>query len=301
MSTTEFACFVELLLEADSSTGIVWTNPTIHAAKYGHVKRSAQYAFDRLNERHYIHAFPTAGSHYPHPILLNRYVVSSGVRKGMVLNAEKSTDYLNPVYEPCEEHVEDVVQDVVEDVARVHIQDTKTPKTPRSGRQPRKARAVSSLKRPSANTSTQSAEAATLQSVVSLPKTDTLSQAAKQYAREKFWSKRGQYPSWGSGDYAQLAALLKRQPAVTFKEFASRWDAFLDSSHPFYGNPARSLRFFCANFDAYLNGPVSHNGTGGLSREQQRQINTGRALARVLGDAENMSGRPIRELPAGDN
>jgi hypothetical protein len=280
MSTTEFACFVELLLEADCSTGIVWTNPTIHAAKYGHVKRSAQHAFDRLSERHYIQAFPTAGSHYPHAILLNKYVLSRGDRKGMVLNAEKSRDYKHPVYEAREE----VVEDVVQEVARVHIRDVKKSKTARGERQPRKAAAASNFNRPSANGSTQSSETASLEGGVVAPKTDTLFQAAKQYGREKFWSKRGQYPCWGDGDYAQLAALLKRQAGVTFAEFARRWDAFLDSTHPFLGDPAKSLKFFCSKFDAYHAGPVLAGAgqIGGLTRELQKEVNTFAAIDRVF-------------------
>jgi hypothetical protein len=290
MSTTEFACFVELLLEADCSTGIVWTNPTIHAAKYGHVKRSAQHAFDRLSERHYIQAFPTAGSHYPHAILLNKYVLSRGDRKGMVLNAEKSRDYKHPVYEAREE----VVEDVGQEVAPVHIQNPKTSKTPRVERQPRKAAAASNFNRPSANGSTQSSETASLEGRVVAPKRDTLFQAAKQYARERFWSKRGQYPCWGDGDYRQLAVLLKEQPAVTFAELARRWDAFLESTHPFFGDPARSLKFFCSKFDAYHAGAVLAGAgqIGGFTREQRKQADTSVAVDRAfaVGSAVEDSG-----------
>ena len=117
-----------LILEADSATGIVQTNPSIFAAGYGFVLRSTQHAFEQLAAKGYIRRFSTPGSHHPYPILVNKYLVTHGERKGLLLNSEKSSDWRNPVYEPREEHVQEDVQEHVQDVAPVHIQDTKTPR-----------------------------------------------------------------------------------------------------------------------------------------------------------------------------
>jgi hypothetical protein len=85
-----------------------------------------------------------------------------------------------------------------------------------------------------------------------------------QWAKENFRKKHGgQAPAWTGRDYRQLSELLKTKNDLRIEEIQRRWMNFVDSSQPFIRDQGDSLRFFCLNFDRFVNGPLFASTTGG--------------------------------------
>jgi hypothetical protein len=92
---------------ADKATGIWFGSARAFAASCGAgdvSERQARHLLESLGRKGYIRRFSTPRAHGNYPILVNKYEVTFGAQKGMRLNAERTTDWRNPVYEPCLEH-----------------------------------------------------------------------------------------------------------------------------------------------------------------------------------------------------
>jgi hypothetical protein len=79
---------------------------------------------------------------------------------------------------------------------------------------------------------------------------------AKIYATTSFLTLKGQNPAWAKADYAQLSGLFGRKRDLTLQEFQRRWDNYAGSTDSFIASQGLSLRFFCSQFDRFLDGPV---------------------------------------------
>jgi hypothetical protein len=100
--------------------------------------------------------------------------------------------------------------------------------------------------------------------------TPTPLSAAKEYAFQNFLKLKKQQPSWTKADYCQLAQLFKRKPDLTEGEFRQRWDNFAASTDPFMVKQSLSLKFFCSNFDRFLE--ISSGRTIERSRHGREQL-----------------------------
>ncbi|MCH8269391.1 MAG: hypothetical protein IH846_17980 [Acidobacteria bacterium] len=116
---TRFAVYTHLILDADSSTGVVCTSTGVLVSRYGFTERAARDALERLEKDEYIRRFPVRGRRGEYPVLVNHYEVTTGAMKGMRLNAVKSRSSDDLAFDPCDDDVDDSVNDDVNENGEV--------------------------------------------------------------------------------------------------------------------------------------------------------------------------------------
>lgn len=112
---------------------------------------------------------------------------------------------------------------------------------------------------------------------------------SKDMAFETFKAKFGTPPAWDTSDYAALAALFKRIPTLAFEEFNRRWSVFLFSEDPFEISQGGRLRYFCANFDRFM-----QEAKPDATRTQQRTQHNADVVRRVLDGMDRGAGRALQ-------
>lgn len=105
--------FIIMAGEADPASGLWWGSSKTLETLYEFNRRTARWALESLETKGYIKRFPTQGSHAKYPILINKFNVTSGVHDGQRVNAEKTTDYKDIIFEDCYETVNDNVNETV--------------------------------------------------------------------------------------------------------------------------------------------------------------------------------------------
>lgn len=221
----EVGVYLILHLQADFRTGI-WTGSApriMGTAPRGASLRDIQRALKRLERIGFIRRFHRNGKRGNYRVLLHKYEPQFGALRGMRLNAEKSESWEAPIYEPCA--VSDAVVDAVSVAVdapylEVDIESKKKKTSPAPAKEPSPA------------------------------------VEAKRFAFESFKARYSQPPSWGAGDYAQVAALFKRASGLTASEFQRRWQNYLDSTEAFTRKQGGSLKYFCTHFDQFISGPI---------------------------------------------
>lgn len=135
----EAGVYLILHLQADFHTGI-WTgsaNRLLSTAPRGASLRDMQRALQRLGAIGFIRTFHRHGERGNYRVLINKYEPQFGALRGKRLNAEKSTSWQSPAYEPCA--LADAVTDAVTDAEDAPYQEvrvrTKTKKTPKASAQ----------------------------------------------------------------------------------------------------------------------------------------------------------------------
>jgi hypothetical protein len=104
LTLLEYGAHDLVLALADKKTGIWWGSAKALAAHCGAgdvSERQARHLLESLESKHYIRRFAKKRGHGNYAILINKYEVTFGAHKGMRLNAEKTADWRNPVYESC--------------------------------------------------------------------------------------------------------------------------------------------------------------------------------------------------------
>jgi hypothetical protein len=99
MSMLDYAFHAWLLQLADPGTGILWTNAAQLSYETSTSRKLVQKYLCRLERGRYIKRFPRPRSHATYPILLNRFHCNRFPQRGMILNALKTIDWRQPVYE----------------------------------------------------------------------------------------------------------------------------------------------------------------------------------------------------------
>jgi hypothetical protein len=194
----------------------------------------------------------------------------------MQLNAAASTDWRNPVWESCAVSVAlpDAQSDAqtVAEAAPIHNavcskQDAveEAPATPSQAAQS-----------PATPPLEQRAE--------SKPPANLALAEARECAFKDFERIHGQPPTWDNSDYAALAKLFHDKPKLTSLEFHRRWLNFSSSTDPFETKQGMRLRYFCANFDKFMNGPILER-KGGANGNAQRDGTDKRIFEWAKGDA----------------
>jgi hypothetical protein len=97
-----------------------------------------------------------------------------------------------------------------------------------------------------------------------------------QAAKEAFKTKHGGHsPAWNARDYRALSELIKSNLDLRLEEMQRRWGHYLASPQPFIRDQGDSPRFFCKNFDRFIDEPLftpsagGKNGHGRLSIAEQ--------------------------------
>jgi hypothetical protein len=102
LTLLEYGAHDVLLALANPLTGVWCGSAKALAAICGAgevSERQARHLLESLEEKGYVRRFATKRGHGNYPILLNKFEITLGANKGMRLNAAKSDDWRNPVYE----------------------------------------------------------------------------------------------------------------------------------------------------------------------------------------------------------
>jgi len=115
LTLMEFAAYVVVIILADKATGIWRGSAKALAVEVCVSERQARHLLESLERKSYVKRFATRRKRGNYPVLVARYEVTFGAYKGMRLNAERTTDWRNPVYES---RLEDGLEDGVEQGVR---------------------------------------------------------------------------------------------------------------------------------------------------------------------------------------
>ena len=227
MTPVEFAGYVMMIIRANRENGVWWGSARALSFTFnsGMSDRTARRVLEELEAGGYLKRFAKPGAHGNYAILINRYECTDGARKGMRVDALKTTDWKNPaVFGP------QITQ-------RAEIAETEGIKPEKPGQD------VPALSRPQSKQSAKSAERTSKRPELFIP--------CIQHARETWAEKFNTKPSWGAKDDAQLARILRRHGDLTLGEFKARWGRYLDDDDRFTARMGYSLAWFCSRFDTY--------------------------------------------------
>jgi len=221
-------CLIYILSQADTRTGIWRGCAKALSGELGMPERTARDILERLDQGGYIHRFTSPGSHTCYPILLHKYLITTGEHDGERLNALDSRTPVDLRYFRRRHNGEHGVE---HGAAQKRIEN----------------RELIEEKNPAAQTAPP----------------DQRRQPFIDFAYKTFVERFGQNPSWQGKDWKQLKTLLAATDA-RLEEIQARWRHYLASTEPFTAKKGGSLAYFCANFDAFINGPLlaPEKGTG---------------------------------------
>jgi hypothetical protein len=99
VSAYEFHIYVLIILEADYRTGVWCGSGKKLSALYRMSLRTCQDVLAKLEGKRYIRRFMTFGKHGNYPVLVNKYQCTDSAGNEVYLNAMKSKDWRNPIYD----------------------------------------------------------------------------------------------------------------------------------------------------------------------------------------------------------
>ena len=134
VSPSQFAIYCVLILEADSSSGVVRSSAKSLASRYGFRERTARAGLEDLEKNNYLRRWPCRGRHGEYPILVNRYRVTTGAMSGMRVDAFKSVSWQRPAFFKCDENVDEHVNENVDE----HVDDNRDERAPYQEREGKK-------------------------------------------------------------------------------------------------------------------------------------------------------------------
>jgi hypothetical protein len=140
LTQREFGFYVALLFLVKAETGIWHGCSEALKAHFGSgdaTVRQAKEALSNLEKQGYIRRFRTHGQRGNYPILIDKYLITSGVLSGKVVNASESTSSKNVKYEARTDSVPDTVRDTapetVPDTVPYNKTETETKTVSKSG------------------------------------------------------------------------------------------------------------------------------------------------------------------------
>ncbi len=101
MTCTEFACLSAIILLADPATGIWrgsagWLSMLFNQSVS---RRTLCRALRGLEVKGFITCFKSAGKPCTYPILVDNYEVSTGPKRGLRIDAQRTTDWRTPAFQ----------------------------------------------------------------------------------------------------------------------------------------------------------------------------------------------------------
>ena len=226
MTITEVLAFIYICSQADTRTGIWKGSAKSLSGELGIPERTARDVLEKMEDGDYIRRFAVPGRHACYPILIHKFPISQGEHNGEQLNALDSNSPAELSY-LSREHDGEVHGEVG---ASQRILDTRDKKRTRA---PKPAAPA-----------------------------DLRFQSFVDFAFKSFEVERGQKPTWGMKDFANLKTLLRKNKTLTPSELQRRWTHYLSSTEPFTVKQGGSLAYFCVHFDSFMAGPILER-TGG--------------------------------------
>ncbi len=228
-----------LLIGSPSSipVGFVYTSaPAIHAHCKRVSERTIQRILEHLEAIGWLKTFRTPNQRGNYLTLICRASVHDLSGNEYRINADATTDWRHPVYEPVGQVSPETVN-VVRKVAGL-----------------REERAEKGEKKTLAAKPT--------------PPADPRHKPFFDFAYEAFRMKYLQAPTWDGRHGNGLRAFLKRNPSITLEEWQRRYGHFMASTDAFYRQQKGSLLYFAANFDRFIDGPILEKGKGNGSTKK---------------------------------
>lgn len=229
MSVTETLAFIYICSEADTRTGIWKGCAKALAGELAIPERTARDILEKMERGGYLRRFTSPGSHACYPILVHKFLITTGEHNGEQLNALDSKSPAALEYFPREHNGE---QDGEHGAAQIRNKNRK-------------------LEKEKKNLAANPA-----------PPADPRRAPFLEFAFETFESRFGHKPTWQGKDWRQLKNLLVATGS-TLEEMCTRWQHYLASTEPFIANKGGSLAYFCTNFDAFIQGPLQAGTKGG--------------------------------------
>lgn len=234
MSSTEALAFIYIGTQADTRNGIWKGSAKSLSGELGIPERTARDVLEKMEHGDYIRRFPRPGSHLCYPILVHKFLITSGEHNGEQLNALESMSPADLAYFSREHDVVRGVEDSVEHGAAQKRSETV------EGTEQKKTKA-----KPAAKTARPA---------------DPRFQQFVDFAYRTFEAKHRQKPTWSGKDFNSLKALLGKNQSLTLAELERRWTHYARSTEPFTTKQGDSLAYFCSKFDAFISGPIAERG-----------------------------------------
>jgi hypothetical protein len=233
MSKTDALCFIYIVGQADTRSGVWNGSASSLSGELGMSPRTSRDVLERLSARGYLKRFPTPGKHSCYPILVHKFLITSGEHSGEHLNARDSISKDSLRYFPREQRVEDYGEHGVEHSAaqkRIETKDTRK----KQAATPPDARFGPFL----------------------------------EFAKTSFEAKHKRPPTWDcfGKDASLLAAFLRRAAYVTLDVWQIHVLNFFNSTEAFTLKQGGSLAYFVSRFDTFSSGPI-------LEKQSVRGIN----------------------------
>jgi hypothetical protein len=228
----DFFCLKANLMKGNefpTPAGVVSTSAAaIHAYCTGVSMRTLQRDMNHMEKVNWIKFSPwrKPGQRGNFMVVIGHVSVHDLSGKEFRINTDKTVDWRHPVYEP----VGEVTGNCRPSVGEV------------SGYREEREEIREERERPKPAAKTA-------------PPADPRCQPFIEFAYKAFADHFGQKPSWHGKDWKQLKILLAATD-VPLEEMQARWRHYLASTEPFTVKKGGSLAYFCANFDAFINGPL---------------------------------------------
>jgi len=234
--------------------GVCFTSaPAIHAHCKRVSERSIQRCLSHLEEIRWLKTFRAPNQRGNYPALICRASVHDLSGNEYRINADATTDWRHPVYEPVVQ-VSPETSNPVRKMAGLREERVKN----REGMKP--------APKPAAPA-------------------DARFQPFFQFAYEAFTRKHGaRKPIWQGKDRNGLKNLLKNQSAeaLPLVRLQALWQNYLNSTESFTAKQGDSLAYFCSNIDRFSAGPLTA-GSGKVNYAKPTATDLALRNARALG------------------
>jgi hypothetical protein len=224
MTITEALAFIYIGTQADTRNGIWKGSAKSLSGELGIPERTARDVLEKMEHGDYIRRFAVPGRHACYPILVHKFLITSGTHDGKQLNALASTSPDDLAYFPRE-------QDGRRNGKRGAAQ--KRSKTEEKRKKPAPA-----------------------------PPSDPRYPQFFDFAYETYSAKHGSNPLWTGKDFNGLKSRLKAHSAgaLSLDRLKQLWRNYLESSELFTVKQGDGLAYFCANLDKFSDGPIKERG-----------------------------------------
>ena len=225
MSITEALAFVYICSEADTRNGIWKGSAKSLSGEIGIPDRTARDLLEKMEHGDYIRRFAVPGRHTCYPILVHKYLITSGPHTGEHLNALESISPTDLCYFPRQQDGEHSDEHGVQHGAAQR----RSKNIERKQQNPAAARPA-----------------------------DPRYQPFFVFAYESYSAKHRRKPLWQGKEHKALQTLLKSHTSedLPLGRLKDLWGNFSASTEPFTVNQGDSLAYFCSNLDKFSDGPI---------------------------------------------
>jgi hypothetical protein len=217
MTMTEAFCYIYMLTQADTRTGIWNGSAGALSGELAMPQRTARNILEALDHR-YIKRFTTPGRHSCYPIALHKFLVTDGEHIGKHLNALESESPTQLRYFSREQMGEQEGQHMGQQMAAQKKLDTRDKRN-------------------------------NLVAKKTSPPADGRFKPFIEFAFIAFEGKYNYKPTWGTGEFTNLSKFLKQHPEIQYRDLSRAFTKYLASDSTYYAEKGHKLTVFLKDFD----------------------------------------------------